>query len=138
MTYFNSLLSKMRAVRTEYHAEYYAPFVLFSESKPSRTRSIGESLHLFMPTISIHPTPNPDSLKFTAEGALIISSGMLAFNSAAEAADHDLGQALFGLDGVTNVFALPQFLTVTKAPATDWNGLVGDVRRILSDYLSSR
>lgn len=91
-----------------------------------------------MSTISIHPTPNPNSLKFTAEGTTIISSGMLAFGSATEAADHALGQALFGLDGVTNVFALPQFLTVTKAPTADWNGLVEDVKRILSDYLSSQ
>jgi len=91
-----------------------------------------------MPAISFHATPNPDSLKFTAEGATIISSGMLAFNSATEAAGHDLGQALFGLEGVINVFALPQFLTVTKAPATDWNSLAEDVRQILSDYLSSQ
>ena len=91
-----------------------------------------------MPTISIQPTPNPNSLKFLAEGATIIPSGMVAFNSAAEATDHDLGHALFGLDGVINVFALPQFLTVTKAPAADWNSLVEDIKRILSDYLSSQ
>ena len=88
-----------------------------------------------MPTISIQSTPNPNSLKFTAEGATIIPSGMLAFNSAAEAAEHDLGRALFGLEGVINVFALPQFLTITKAPAADWNGLAEDAKRILSDYL---
>ena len=89
-----------------------------------------------MPAISIQATPNPNSLKFTVEGATIIPSGMLSFNSAAEAADHDLGLALFELNGVTNVFALPQFLTVTKAPAADWNGLVEEVKLILSDYLS--
>ena len=88
-----------------------------------------------MPSISIHPTPNPNSLKFTAENATIIPSGMLAFSSAAEAEVHDLGRALFGLHGVTNVFALPDFLTVTKAPAADWNGLIEDIRQVLSDYL---
>lgn len=88
-----------------------------------------------MPEISVHPTPNPNSLKFTAHGVSFIPSGMLAFGSANEAADHDLGRALFGLKGVTNVFALPQFLTVTKTPAADWNDLLEDIKRITSNYL---
>ncbi len=90
-----------------------------------------------MPDIIIHPTPNPNSLKFTAIGASIIPAGMLAFSSATEANDHDLGRALFGLEGVTNVFAVPQFLTITKAPATDWDGLVEEIKRITSSYLES-
>ena len=93
---------------------------------------------LFMPAIAIHPTPNPNSLKFTVEGATIIPSGMLAFSSAAEAGEHELGRALFALDGVTNVFALPQFLTVTKAPAADWNRLVEKIRQIMSNYVAAQ
>lgn len=89
-----------------------------------------------MSTLSIHATPNPNSLKFTVEGSLIIPSGMLAFSSREEASSHDLGRALFDLDGVTNVFVLPQFLTITKSPATDWDGLVEDIERIISGYVA--
>ncbi len=91
-----------------------------------------------MPAISIHPTPNPNSLKFTADVEAIIPSGMLAFSSAEESAGHDLGRALFALDGVTNILALPQFLTVTKSPGADWNVLVEPIKRVVSEYLAGQ
>ncbi len=65
---------------------------------------------------------------------MIIPSGMLAFNSPAEAADHELGRTIFALGGVANVFALPQFLTVTKSHAVEWDGLVEGIKRSIEDY----
>ncbi len=88
-----------------------------------------------MPTITFHPTPNPNSLKFVVEDGAILDNGMLVFGNAAEAHNHSLGRALFAIEGVVNVFALPQFLTVSKAPAADWNDIVPGVEAAIIDFL---
>jgi len=90
-----------------------------------------------VPTVSAHPTPNPNSLKFVADGASFLSSGLVAFGSAREAEGHPLGEPLFALDGVINVFAVPQFVTVTKHPAADWDFLVPGIEKLLAAYLAS-
>lgn len=90
-----------------------------------------------VPTVSAYPTPNPNSLKFTADGASFLSSGLIAFGSAREAEGHPLAEPLFALDGVVNVFAVPQFVTVTKHPAADWDFLERGVQKILEEYLAN-
>lgn len=87
-----------------------------------------------MVTIDFEPTPNPNSLKFTAGGLAFISSGMESFNSPEQAAGHPLGEPLFQIPGVANVFALPHFLTVTKQPDADWNEIIPQVEQVLHAY----
>lgn len=89
-----------------------------------------------MTPISIQPTPNPNSLKFSTSGPSFIPQGMLAFSSAEEAADDSLGAALFALPGVANVFVVPAFVTVSKAPAADWDALIPAIERILAEHLA--
>lgn len=81
------------------------------------------------------PTPNPNSLKFEVKGTSIIRSGLLAFHSAQEAQDDDLGRALFSLPGVETLLIVPDFVTVTKHPAADWTLLTEGVERILREHL---
>lgn len=81
------------------------------------------------------PTPNPDSLKFEAAGERLIEEGLLAFHSAREADDHPLGAELFSLPGVHSLMIVPEFVTVTKHPAADWNLLAEGVERVLRDHL---
>lgn len=88
-----------------------------------------------MASIKTSPTPNPNSLKFTLEDGTFIESGMESFNSRDEATGHPLGERLFEIDGVDNVFILPQFLTVTKSATADWNDLVPHVERVIEDVL---
>lgn len=89
-----------------------------------------------MPTIRSYPTPNPDSLKFVLDsGQTIIDDGMLVFASAAEAEHHSLGRALFALEGITNVFVLPEFLTVTKETAASWNSLLPGIEQAIIGFL---
>ncbi len=88
-----------------------------------------------MPTVTAAPTPNPNALKFAVEGTALIPSGLLSFRSAREAEAHPLGRALFALDGVADVLLLPQFATVTKRPAADWNLLLPAVERVLEAHL---
>jgi hypothetical protein len=88
-----------------------------------------------MSHLKISPTPNPNSLKIATDRVPFIESGMESFGAAEEAADHPLGSRLFALSGVANVFILPQFLTVTKQPAADWNVLLPQLESTLESYL---
>ena len=82
------------------------------------------------------PTPNPNSLKIVrADGGPMLASGMVSATSFAEAATHPLAAALFAVDGVTGVFALPDFVTVTKRPDAVWNALLPGVEAALRDAL---
>lgn len=62
---------------------------------------------------------------------------MESFNAPDDAAGHDLGERLFRIDGVANVFILPQFLTVTKSEAASWNDIVPEVERAVDDALGT-
>lgn len=79
------------------------------------------------PTVSIHaePTPNPDAMKFVS------SVPVPALTS-----NHPLQVALLGLDGVKSVFAIDDFVTITRHPDADWNRLLPPIERVLLDQLS--
>lgn len=49
---------------------------------------------------------------------------MESFDTPEEAEGHSLGRRIFAVPGVANVFILPQFLTITKHPAEDWDVLI--------------
>lgn len=89
-----------------------------------------------MPRVSAHPTPNPDSLKLTVEGVRFLPSGLRSFRSAAEAEGDALGSALLAVPGVANVFYVPDFLTVTKAPSAHWDDVYPAVERVVSEHAS--
>lgn len=59
---------------------------------------------------------------------------MESFNTPAEADHHPLGRRLFSLPGVANVFILPQFVTITKHPAEDWDVLMPKIERAIDAY----
>lgn len=89
-------------------------------------------------TISARPTPNPDSLKFEVDGASLVDDGLLAFHSPREADGHPLATDLFALRGVETLLIVPQFVTVTKHPAADWDLLAEGVEQVLREHLNSR
>jgi hypothetical protein len=91
-----------------------------------------------MPSFSLQPTPNPNSVKITADAQPFLEHGMATFASAEEAAGHALGERLFAIRGIANVFILPQFLTITKEPAADWDVLLPEVEAVLAAYLDAR
>jgi hypothetical protein len=90
-----------------------------------------------MPKVSARPTPNPDSLKFTTDGARFIASGLRAYRTPAEAEGDPLGAALLAVGGVADVLILPDFVTVTKHPAAGWDDLLPAVERILQAHAVS-
>lgn len=88
-----------------------------------------------MAYLTASPTPNPDSFKFSRAGAPIIEAGLVSFSSPAEAVGHPWAEALLTLEGITNVFAVPQFLTITKRPDASWDVLFPQIERILETHL---
>ena len=90
-----------------------------------------------MPDVTAHPTPNPNSLKFTLDGARFTEEKHLAFTTPEEAAEHPLGNALFAVRGVTNVFIVPDFATITKHPAASWDLIVPAVEQIVQEHVGS-
>ncbi len=94
-----------------------------------------------MPGYATHPTPNPNSLKLVrTDGAPVVpaarmgAGGMLSATSAADAADHPLALALFGVPGVAGVFALADFLTITKTPDARWDAVLAGAEAILHAF----
>lgn len=87
-----------------------------------------------MPRFDTEPTPNPNSLKITTDAGAFIEAGLESFASPEEARDHELGNRLFAVPGVANVFILPQFLTITKHPAVGWNEVMPKIEQTLVDY----
>ena len=89
-----------------------------------------------MAALRSSPTPNPNSLKFTLDDGTFIESGMESFNRADEAVDHDLGRRLFEISGITNVFIMPDFLTVTKEQGARWKDIESAVEDAVGEYLA--
>lgn len=91
-----------------------------------------------MATFKTHMTPNPNSIKITTDHGPFIDEGMLSFNSPMEAADHPLGKELFRVSGLASVFVLPEFLTITKHPAAQWDEILPTVKSVLKEYFMQR
>ena len=87
-----------------------------------------------MSAIGIHPTPNPNSLKFTLADGQFISRGMLSASTPEEAPTSDLIRKLLSIPGAANVLMLPDFATLTKRPEADWADVLPTARAILTEF----
>ena len=84
--------------------------------------------------VTSEETPNPNARKFTTS-VRVVEKGSLSFNSADEAEKHPLGKALWALGGVRGVFAVNDFVTVTKEESADWNKLTPRVVKAIKKAL---
>lgn len=64
-------------------------------------------------------TPNPNARKFTCS-ITVIEKGSASFNTETEANSHPIGRYIWALGGVKGVFAVKDFVTVTKTDGADW------------------
>ena len=75
-------------------------------------------------------TPNPSAIKFTLDRPAV-ASGSATFAEGSDAAMNPLGGAIFALGGVTNVFMVANFVSVTKSAEASWDdlapGIVGAI-----------
>lgn len=81
------------------------------------------------------PTPNPNAMKFSCS-VKVIAKGSVTFNTATAAAGHRVGEALFLVPGVRSVFAVNDFVTVTKEESAGWSTLAPAIEAALQSALS--
>lgn len=86
-------------------------------------------------SIRIQPTPNPNSLLFHVDRA-VIQERMKQFNSAAEAEGVPLAKALFAIEKVTTVFFMPNSITVSKEPGGDWDEIAPAAAEAIEAHFS--
>jgi len=77
----------------------------------------------------IGTTPNPNSIRVGLSDSKFPKP--TTYRSAQEAAAEPLVQALFGIPGITQVFTLNNFITISKDPAADWGKIEPKVAEVL-------
>ena len=80
--------------------------------------------------ILVQGTPNPNAAKFTLNR--IVAAQGTTYRDAASA-EAEWVKTLFGIAGVTQVFLLKDFVSVTKAPDADWQVIGPQVERVLKE-----
>lgn len=80
--------------------------------------------------IVVQATPNPNAAKFVLNRT--VATQGVTYRDAA-AAEAEWAKQLLGIPGVTQVFALNDFIAVTKQPDADWNVVGPQVERTLRE-----
>lgn len=86
--------------------------------------------------IQTEATPNPEVLKFLP-GREVSPTGAQDFRNAEEAGASPLAAELFAIDGVMRVYFGPDFITVGKAPATEWPHIKAPILAAIMDHFVS-
>lgn len=87
--------------------------------------------------IQTESTPNPATLKFLP-GKVVLEAGTADFRDAGSAAeDSPLAGKLFAVPGVEGVFFGYDFVTITKAEATEWQHLKPAVLGTIMEHFMS-
>jgi NFU1 iron-sulfur cluster scaffold homolog, mitochondrial len=86
-----------------------------------------------MKVSSVVTTPNPDALKFTLDQELL-REGSRSFTSPNAAELDPLASLLFGLEGVTSVFYMMNFVTVNKKADLEWEPLEKGILEALRSF----
>ena len=86
--------------------------------------------------IQTESTPNPATLKFLP-GQRVMEAGTADFPTADAAVKSPLAQRVFAVDGVTAVFFGHDFVTVTKAEATEWDHIKPAILGAIMEHFQS-
>ena len=78
--------------------------------------------------ITVQATPNPNAAKFTLN-RVVATRGMTYRD--AVTAQEDWARQLLDIPGVTQVFALNNFVTVNKAPDAEWGVIGPQIEQVL-------
>ncbi len=76
--------------------------------------------------ISVSTTPNENAMKYTLN-CNAIESGHKTYANIEAAEESPVAKALFSIDGVTQVFLMADFISVTKTPEVNWSNLEGPI-----------
>lgn len=78
--------------------------------------------------ITVQGTPNPNAAKFMLN-RIVAAQGKTY--RVMESAETEWAKQLLGIAGVTQVFALNNFISINKAPEADWNTIGPQVEQVL-------
>lgn len=99
---------------------------------PSPVTNTTDTKHFHV--LRVQPTPNPEAFQFIMNGP-VISEGTMTFNSADEAKGDPLGEALFAIFGIENVFLKENYVTVTKSKVVGWHTVMETVGETIESNL---
>ena len=77
-------------------------------------------------TVTPEPTPNPNATRFSL-GEDVLGAASRSFADREAAAGTPWAEKLFEISGVVSLFAVKDFVTVTKEPHTGWEAIVPHV-----------
>jgi len=88
--------------------------------------------------ISVQGTPNPHAAKFTLNREVATRGttyrrlpASAASGAPAAVAEPPWATQLLEISGITQIFALNNFISITKTPEADWDTIAPHVERIL-------
>jgi hypothetical protein len=84
-----------------------------------------------MARLRIEATPNPNALKVTAPSPFCNGSKIV---SDANQTQSPLAKALLAVPGVTSLFFLNDFVTISKRPEADWNQMLPYIQDALGKH----
>ncbi len=93
-----------------------------------------------LPPVSIHmeATPNPATMRFVCNRALVPEGRLMEFSTPGEAeAVSPLAAHVFNLPFVTGVFISDNFITVTKNDSIDWDMVQLELREYIQEFLNT-
>ena len=102
-----------------------------SKPKPKAKPNLKKALKV----VRTRETPNPNALQFVVN-AVILDHGNVSFANKEEAKDDKMATALFEKPGVINVYAMENFITVTKDDKTSWVPLKDRVWKTIDDTVT--
>ena len=105
-----------------------------SSAKPPEDSAEKDQIHTSNIDVEPIETPNPNAYKFKVDTTVAKVSFSVA--SLEEANDNSLAQALIQLDGISSIFGVHDFVTITKTNSGDWDDLIPQVTKLIQLHLS--
>src|SRR5437868_2644040 len=95
------------------------------------------------PAVRFEATPNPQTLRFTADSVVAKLAGQaftekpVEYKNAAEAQFSPLAKKLFGFPWAAGVYIGRDFITVTKQDWVDWDIIAEPLAGLIEEHLES-
>ncbi len=80
-------------------------------------------------------TPNPNAKQYVLN-TQVLSYGKRSYSNVEECGEDEMAKAIFGFDGIKNVYIMNNFVTVTKADAVGWNPLEQQIWKVIDDKVA--
>ena len=101
--------------------------LLAYSEKPAAPKKKGKFMAV---EVNVSTTPNENAMKYTLS-CNSIESGHKTYANAEAAKDFPVAKALFAIDGVSQVFLMADFISVTKKPEASWSNLEASILEVI-------